>query len=439
MIGLYFVLALALVLVGHTFRLLRWEQFIRIYERPMRGRMLRGMAGGYALNFVLPFHLGDVFRAVFTGRRMKSGIGFSLATVIMDRFLDVWFVALGFIGFWAAGFGGEVVRRAARYYLVFSLVLAVGLVLVVLLRDWLKKICLAFCGIFNDTLKLDGMMFFWSLINTFKDLGRVKIGRLVVNTLVMWAAYLGSYGALAAALTAAGQPMQLVDVFDLLFGRNAADLAALLPGGMLGGAAPMVRGLLVLWSVLPLVIMWAATLLPETVRGAVNHATQAAPVGENYLNLLPQADEHDRAAFLSKYFGLENKDYVKRFLQMNRDITILQDYSAGSNATTMLCMDKETTFYRKYAFGKDGDKLAEQLDWLRAQQSRLPLCDILRSGEDDGYCWYDMTYSPQAVGMFRYLHSNPVANSQRILREVLDTLEEKLYKPTACPADAEKN
>lgn len=51
--ALYLLLALALVLVGHTFRLLRWEQFIRIYERPMRGRMLRGMAGGYALNFVL--------------------------------------------------------------------------------------------------------------------------------------------------------------------------------------------------------------------------------------------------------------------------------------------------------------------------------------------------------------------------------------------------
>ena len=38
MIGLYFVLALVLVLVGHAFRLLRWEQFIRIYERPLRGR-----------------------------------------------------------------------------------------------------------------------------------------------------------------------------------------------------------------------------------------------------------------------------------------------------------------------------------------------------------------------------------------------------------------
>ena len=368
MLALFLLLALLLVLVGHAFRLLRWEQFIRIYERPPRGQMLRGMAGGYALNFVLPFHLGDAFRAVYTGRRMKSGIGFALATVIMDRFLDVWFVAFGFIAFRLLGLGGAPVDGAARYYLVFSLLLVLGLVLVVVLRDFLKKICLAFCGLFNDTLKLDGMMFFWSLINTFKDLGRVKIGRLVVNTL----------------------------------------------------------------------LMWAATLLPEGVRGAMNQATQAAPAGESYLNLLPQADEHDRAVFLSRYFGLENKDYVKRFLQMNRGITILEDYSAGSNATTMLCMDTQSTFYRKYAFGKDGAKLAEQLDWLRAQQDRLPLCDILRSEEADGCCWYDMVYNPQAVGMFRYLHSNPVEKSRAILRAVLATLEDKLYKPTAVPADAEK-
>ena len=74
----------------------------------------------------------------------------------------------------------------------------------------------------------------------------------------------------------------------------------------------------------------------------------------------------------------------------------------------MLCMDKQSTFYRKYAFGADGDKLAEQIDWLRAQQDRLPLCEILRTAREDGCCWYDMTYNPQAVGMFRYLHSNPV-------------------------------
>ena len=399
----FLLLAMVLVLDGHAFRLLRWEQFVRIYERPRRGIMLRGLAGGYAINTVLPLHLGDVFRAIFVGRRMKSGIGFALATVIMDRFLDVWFVAVGFGVFALMGMGGAAVHAAARYYLLFAVLLAVALVVVVALRDGIKRICLAVCGLFNETLKLDGMVFCWSLINTFKDLRRINLLRLAANTVLMWAAYLGSYAALAAALPSAAA-------------------YGVLRGGFL----------------VPLAGMWRATLLPAQVRGVVNQATAAAPAGESYLNLLPQADPQDRAAFLSQYFGLQNKAWVDRFLQMNQDITILQDYSAGSNATTMLCMDKNRTFYRKYAFGADGEKLAEQLHWLRAQQDRRPVCEILRTGEEAGCCWYDMTYDPQAVGMFRYLHSNPVEKSAAVLHQVLDTLEEKLYRPTAVAADPEK-
>lgn len=435
---LYLIFSILLLLVGHAFRLLRWEQFVRIYERPQRGTMLRGMAGGYAINTILPLHLGDVFRAVFVGRRMKSGVGFALATVIMDRFLDVWFVALGFGAFVLLGQGGESARAAARYYLLFAVLLAVALVVVVVLRDGIKRICLAVCGIFNDTLKLDGMVFCWSMINTFKDLRRINLVRLGLNTVLMWVAYLGSYTALAASMTAAGQPMGLVDVFDALFGQSAGDLRVVLPGGVLDGAPAAACAGMIAWYLVPLVLMWLATRLPEKVRGAVNQATAAAPAGESYLNLLPQADPQDRAVFLSQYFGLQNKTWVDRFLQMNQDITILQDFSAGSNATTMLCMDKTRTFYRKYAFGADGQKLAEQLHWLRAQQDRLPLCEILRTGEDADCCWYDMNYDPQAVGMFRYLHSNPVEKSAAVLHQVLDTLEEKLYRPTAVPPDPEK-
>lgn len=76
------------------------------------------MAGGYAVNFLLPFHVGDVLRAALAGRKMKTGTGFAFATVIMDRFLDVWVVALLFGGFRLAGLGGAAVLGAARYYLV---------------------------------------------------------------------------------------------------------------------------------------------------------------------------------------------------------------------------------------------------------------------------------------------------------------------------------
>lgn len=435
--------SVALVLAGHFFRLLRWEQFIRIYERPARRSLLRGLAGGYALNFLLPFHLGDLFRAVCTGRRMKTGTGFALATVIMDRFLDVWVVAVLFCTFYLTGGQDPAVGVGAAFYLVSSLALAAALVLVTLdpVRDLLKRVCLAACGLFNETIKLNGMVFFWSLIHTFKDLRRVRIGRLLLNTALMWAFYLGSYAVLARLLMAASPvpgsvcPVTgMADVFTSLFGRNSVNFTSLGLTDRLG-LSPLQRGLFVAWFLLPLALIFLLTLLPERLRGALNQAARPAPAGQTYLNLLPQVDPQDRSVFLSQYFGLQNKAYVNKFIEINENITILQDYSAGSNATTMLCVDTTSTFYRKYAFGADGAKLAEQLDWLDRRGDALPLCRILRRGVGDGYCWYDMAYSPQAVGLFRYLHSNPVQKSAALLQDVLDTLEERLYRPTAAPAD----
>ena len=420
-----------LLLLGHLFRILRWEQFIRIYERPMRGAMLRGMAGGYAVNFLLPFHIGDIFRAWFTGRKMKNGVGFALATVIMDRFLDVWLVTLIFGIFRLTSASG--VADETRYYLAFSAALAMALVLVIRLRGPIKRLCLKICGIFNDTLKLDGLVFCWSLINTFKDLGRVRLSRLAVNTALMWASYLASYRVLAEGLSLLGADFGMVEVFTMLFGRDAVDVTSFSLTGQLHDSAPLAQVMMLAWYILPLLVMWAVTLLPDKIRSGINHAAAAAapePSDEDdYLNLLPQVDPRDRSAFLSQYFGLQNKPFVEQFLRINRGVTILEDHSAGSNATTMLCMDHSGTFWRKYAFGADGDKLAVQLEWLRAQEGRLPLCHILRGEAEPGCCWYDMEYSAQAVSMFRYLHSNPVEKSAAILRDVLATLDKTLYTP----------
>lgn len=423
--------SVVLLLLGHLFRILRWEQFIRIYERPMRGAMLRGMAGGYAVNFLLPFHIGDLFRAWFTGRKMKNGVGFALATVIMDRFLDVWLVTLLFGVFRLSGAPG--IEDETHYYLAFSAALAVALVLVIRLRGPIKRLCLKVCGIFNDTLKLDGLVFCWSLINTFKDLGRVRLSRLAVNTGLMWASYLASYRVLAEGLSQLGADFGMVEVFTMLFGRDAVDVTSFSLTGQLHDSAPLAQAMMLAWYILPLLVMWAVTLLPDKMRSGINHAAAAAapePSDEDdYLNLLPQVDPRDRSAFLSQYFGLQNKPFVEQFLRINRGVTILEDHSAGSNATTMLCMDHSGTFWRKYAFGADGDKLAVQLEWLRAQEGRLPLCNILRGEAEPGCCWYDMEYSAQAVSMFRYLHSNPVEKSAAILRDVLATLDKTLYTP----------
>ena len=79
----------ALLMAGHGLRIRRWSRFIGIYEQPPTGALVRALSLGFALNYVLPFKLGDLCRAWYAGRRMKSGVGLSLATVIVDRFLDV--------------------------------------------------------------------------------------------------------------------------------------------------------------------------------------------------------------------------------------------------------------------------------------------------------------------------------------------------------------
>ena len=130
-------------------------------------------------------------------------------------------------------------RRSAklRPAQIKKLLIILALVLVVLLRDLLKRCCLAVCSIFNDTIKLDGLVFCWSLINTFKDLRRVNLWRLLLNTVLMWGAYLASYAVLGQAIIAcggAGGSFGLVEVFNMLFGVKSVDVTSLGVAGSLG-------------------------------------------------------------------------------------------------------------------------------------------------------------------------------------------------------------
>ena len=130
------------------------------------------MGLGYELSFLLPFKLGDLFRAFYAGRRMKSGIGLSLATVIVDRFLDVVAVALIFAVLYLAGVSRALIQDSARFYILAALVLLAGLALLRALSTPIKRFTVGVCSIFNDSIRLRGERFAWVLINAFRDLWR---------------------------------------------------------------------------------------------------------------------------------------------------------------------------------------------------------------------------------------------------------------------------
>ena len=147
----------------------------------------------------------------------------------------------------------------------------------------------------------------------------------------------------------------------------------------------------------------------------------------DYFNLFPNQDNKEKLEFLRKYFLDKDKSYIDNYLHINQKITIIRDFSAGSNATTMLCVKKDEMFYRKYAF-EDIEKLYEQLEWIVENKKRkLPLPEIIRKEKTSNYCYYDMLYKPSSIPLFEYIHSMPFEETWEMIENILKKLEEVLY------------
>ena len=419
---IYLAGAVLSVCAAHFIRIARWQQFISIYEKPGKRTLVRSLSFGYLLNYILPYKLGDFFRAWASGKKMKNGKALGFSTVIVDRYLDVVFVGVVFVFLSMENNGGDhTARQSAVFYMSASAILAALPVLAWLCRSRVKRVVRAVAGMFNVYIEAFLLQFFWALIWNFKDMF-LKICKkgLLLQTFGMWAFYILSYRLYGAFLRAEGYASSWADVFTMLFAQNGITLStfrSFLQGN--GWKTPWMH-FLILYMVAPLVLMLLASAFLSDETGAGNR--------QGYINLLPHLDPGERLAFLENYFSDNNRDYVAAYLELNQQVSIIRDYSAGSNATTMLCMDGKGTFFRKYAFGDDGEKLYQQTLWIRKYQGVLCLPEIIRQDKNEVYCYYDMPYNSNSTGLFEYVHSMPAEKSWRIVRLALESLETSVYR-----------
>lgn len=426
---LYLIGAVIFICAAHFVRVYRWKLFIEIYEKPNTARLTQALAMGYILNFFVPYKLGDLFRAWFAGRKLKNRQALSFSTVILDRYLDVLCVGIIFAVFLLCGYSDQTIRDSALFYVHVSAILILATVLLYALRAWLKKFLLNLSSLFNDSIKTWLLEFGWALISNLRDIfRRISFLRLFISTIGMWSLYLLSYFLFGEFLSMSGTSVSVVDVFTTLFAQNgikASTSSLSLFGSFL--AMPLMLYMAV-YTLSPLLIMIAWSLF--------RRRRTSGDMEASYVNLLPHLDPQERLRFLESYFSGSSRKYIADYLKINQNISIIRDYSAGSNATTMLCTDSTTTFFRKYAFGDDGKKLYEQICWLEDNRPFLPLPDILREEHNDIYCYYDMPFINGAAGLFEFVHSTPPEESWEIIRSALDTLENTIYQRDIHPADA---
>ena len=98
--------AVALLSLGYVFRILRWQTMLRRENPGLRWQDCAGpLLAGFAANNVLPFRAGDLMRGLAFNARLGVGAGGALATLFVERLLDLLMMLL-LLGaaLWAFGF-----------------------------------------------------------------------------------------------------------------------------------------------------------------------------------------------------------------------------------------------------------------------------------------------------------------------------------------------
>ncbi len=409
---LYFIFAVLALFLAHIFKIARQKQFIEIYEEPNEKVLLKGLSISYIINFLLPFKLGYIFRIIYPGKRMKNGVSFSLATIIIDIMLDFLVVTILYSIFFLCNFE---ILNTLKYYIIISCFLLIAIVIALFFNKYIKKIILKIAAIFNENIELKILKTSWFTITSFKDmLEKINKVKLVIFTVIPWGLYILSYYNFSLFLQQSNvlTNLEFIEVFNIFYSINGLSI----PTFFIFQKWNAIHIELLSFILFPLVLIYIFSYIYKPKRKQ-----------REYIEILPQINVQDRLAFLETYFKANDREYIKNYININNDVAIIEDFSAGSNATTMLCCKEGKTFFRKYSFGSDAKKLYKQIEWIKAYSNVLKLTSIDHIKNSESYCSYDMPYNPNAVTCFNYIHTVPLEKSWEILEKVLKDIAKNLH------------
>lgn len=419
MIWLILLVSVILFFFGHLFKVFRIEQLIETYEKPNDKVLLQALTYGNIINFFIPFRLGHLFRAYYAGKKMKNGTSFSLATVIVDIIIDFFSVLLIYLILYIFNFN---VIQSLKFYAICCLIILIVIALSYTFNNVVKKIIYGIASIFNDKIELKMLKFSWFTITSFKDLiKRINIPRMIFYTVITWSFYIASYYTFSISLTKLDYPTSFIDLFNIMFSKYGMSQT------MINWSSTLLNEynwIMIIYILLPIAFVYIFSFFIN-----IKHKPR------KYIEILPQVNTQNRLDFLKQYFNSNDSNYFKKYMELNNDVAIIEDHSAGSNATTILCSKDDQIFYRKYAFDKDADKLHDQVVWLKEHEKLLPLTKVSDEKYSDGCCCYDMPYVANAVTCFSFVHTTNFTDAWKMLKNILDDLSEKLHSKNVRKSD----
>lgn len=418
---IYLVLAILIIVISNIIKVCRQALFIEPYEKVSYTNLTQSLSIGNLVNFIFPFKIGYLVRCYFNGKKLKNGKAFALATIVVEIFLDFVFGCLIYGVFWL--FSINDIKDVIFYAILLVILLGIFIV-ITLFKKQVKNLVYKIASVFNSNLELKILKFFWFSIISFENIiARLNKIKLFLYSVIMWFMNVLSCFFLAKALLSFDIDAKFYELFNMFFSANGLSSSVLLE--------VLKHSNTFIW------ILCVYCVVPSIILFIVAYKMKTKNVKKHYIEILPHINMADRLAFLEQYFNSENSTYFKKYIELNNDVAIIEDYSAGSNATTMLCNKDGNLFYRKYSFGKDADKLHEQIKWIHDHEKKLTLTKIDFEYYKDDVCCYDMPYVKDAVSCFNYVHTSTLEEAWKTLKAALVDIDKNLHSLNRRQADAE--
>jgi hypothetical protein len=400
--------ACAVLLVAHTTRALRWAILFPSSYLANRFHLLMGLAIGYAVNAVLPWHSGELLRAGYVSVREGVRLPFVLATVAAERLADLATFSILATIFATLRRGSEPnLWHVAQF---FWMTTVIGVILALQMRHSpvARRLIWRIASIFNDRVRTAMLDFSWSYSELILRGGLWRTP-FVSLTLVMWTLYGVAYAILAHALH-----VSWASIVDLLHGHPLLSFSAAaqrrgaataIPFVMSPVAVVLIYGLARQW----LTIVKAVTRFGYGIPTSVTSSRERFKVSEEYsLFLAALFSGNDGSAYR---FGLTAIDegVVHRF------------FAGGSEAVTALIEIDENLYIRKFGIEEAAKKLRSQADWIESHSGLgLPLVSIAGRHEGGVGFRYDMPFIVPANDYYDVIHTAPRAVSLALLSDVVD-------------------
>lgn len=416
---LYFIIAVALLIIGHSIRVRRWNNILASQDGSLRSVQFASLSLGYVVNFFIPYKLGELLRAVLYSFWGKKDFSSSLASVVFERLVDilVWTVIISVAVTFVLS--SETKSNDMKPSWLISLLAILGIVFCFFMtvKSPVKYVSNQFSSIFNDEISYHLRCFFWSLGESFI---RVKGNFLefAFNTISMWVFYLLSYYMLSISLD-----VSIATLISSLFNVPLSTTISIIISH-----ASLVDSLLVsLYFLAPVVFISLYLFVknkysyqPKRFINWFSSQNIYLPDKKGYF-----ADKEQFHMFLLRNFR-NDMDIISQFYRcgMEDKVVLHRIFHGGSDALTTLIEKFGQLYVRKFSsnLNRGELKLLAQKEWLAEHEKTLPLAKISNEQYEEGHFFYDMPYNRTSIDFYEFIHTVDIDHSWGYLQQVLSSI-----------------